>query len=98
MNGPTSTSRQSYYKHVVTGKARSQRQCILDFLEQHHIPANRRQISVMTGIAINAVCGRVNALIENGDVVVAYVAEDPITEKRVEWLEIPPKQLKLHLR
>jgi predicted transcriptional regulator len=85
-----STSRQAYRDHVISGRALSQREKILNFLERHQLPRNRREISHILGIPINAVTGRVNALIENGDLRVAYVDEDPVTGKRVEYIELMP--------
>jgi len=70
----------------------TQRERILDFLERHQMPRNRREISVMTGISINAVCGRVNALLEDDELHVAYVDEDQVTGKRVEFLEPKPTE------
>jgi len=81
------TSRSSYYDHVVSGKAKSQRERILELLRTDNLPPhNRREVSLVLRIPINAVCGRVKALIDNGDIRVAYIAEDPQTNKRVEYL------------
>ena len=82
------TSRSSYYDQVISGKAKSQRERILELLRTDNLPPhNRREISLRLHIPINAVCGRVRAMIDNGDIRVAYIAEDPQTNKRVEYLE-----------
>lgn len=97
MNNVKPTSRSSYYDHVITGKAKSQRVRIVESMLLHRYPRNRRQISLMTGIPINAVCGRVNALIENGDLQVAQIDIDPSTGRRVEYLAVTSKVLQARL-
>lgn len=87
------TSRTSYREHVLDGKARTQRERITELLEKTQEPWNRREISVVTEIPINAVCGRVKALIDSGELIVSYVAVDPSTNQRVEYLELPSKVL-----
>ena len=91
------TSRSSYYDHVVSGKSKSQRVRIMESMLLHRFPRNRREISLMTGIPINAVCGRVNALIENGDLQIARINIDPSTGRRVEYLAIPYKVIQARL-
>jgi len=94
----TATSRSSYRDHVISGKAKSQRQKILDLLEMASLPRNRREISLLLGIPINAVCGRVAALLENGDIRIAYVERDPQTNQRVEYLEfVYPEPTQLNI-
>ena len=83
---PRPTSRSSYYQHVIEGKAVSQRVQILDCLEANSLPLTRLQISDLTGIRLTSVCGRVNALIENGQVGVAYDGVDPATGRPAEYL------------
>ncbi len=95
--GVKETSRAAYQEHVRSGRAKTQREIILELLEKKWVPHNRRQISLLTGIPINAVCGRVNALLEDGALRVAYVDEDPVTGKRVEYLEPAPMQARLPL-
>jgi hypothetical protein len=82
-----STSIDSYYQHVIDGKARTQREKIYDCISQSSIPLTRRGISALTRIEINAVCGRVNSLIEAGLVQVALIARSGVTGKKVEYLE-----------
>lgn len=80
------TSRSSYYTHVIEGKAQTQRARILDCLESNPLPMTRLQISDLTGIRLTSVCGRVNALVENGQVGVAFEDIDPSTGRAAEFL------------
>lgn len=57
------TSLAAHYQHSVSGALLSQRQFILKFLKDNG-PRTRQQISDVTGIPINAVCGRVNELLK----------------------------------
>ena len=80
------TSRSSYYDHVMEGKSLSQREQILACLESNPLPMTRLTISDLTGIRLTSVCGRVNALIENGQVGVAFEDIDPSTGRAAEFL------------
>ena len=80
-----STSRSSYYQHVIEGKAKTQREQILECLKDSK-PLTRLQISDITGIRLTSVCGRVNALIENGQVSVDHEGIDPATNRPAEYL------------
>jgi len=91
MIGPKTASREAYREHVISGKAQSQRNRILNFMERHQLPRNRREISLLTGFPINVVTARVNALIENGDLVEEHFCVDPVTRHRVGYVEIPYK-------
>ena len=51
-------------------------------------PCTRKQIELGLGIGINAVCGRVNKLLQMGQIEVAYKDKCPITGKYVEFLRI----------
>ena len=96
-NNIREASRAAHYNHVIGGKSKSQREIIMDFMERHQLPRNRREIALMTGIPINAVTGRVNALIENGELIEEHFAEDPVTGQRVGYLEIPFKVIQARL-
>ena len=74
-------------EHVLSGKATSQNNRILTCLFESAVPLCRRQIMKLTGIEINAVCGRVNTLIKSELVRVAYEAVDPATNRLAEFLE-----------
>lgn len=89
MSGVRDTSREAYKKVVISGKAQSQRNRILRFMERHQLPRNRREISVLTGFPINIVTARVNALIKNGDLVEEHFCVDPVTKHRVWYVEVP---------
>ena len=91
--GVAQTSRGAYYEHVLNGGARTQRERIMALWDFMQIPLNRRQISELTHIPINAVCGRVGALLEADALVVSHTDLDPETNKRVEYLEPAPQEL-----
>ena len=56
----------------------------------------RKQIAVMTGLELSAVCGRVNSLITNKRLVARGERKDPFTGKNQELLGLPvPVQLDL---
>ena len=86
---PATASRSSYRSLVIEGKARTQREKIMLFMEQHQLPRNRREISIMTGYPINVVTGRVNALIEDGALIEEHFCVDPVTNRRVGYVEPP---------
>ena len=94
MTGPTYTSLVGYREHVISGKATSQRNRILGCLFESDTPLDRRQLSVLTRIPINAVCGRVNTLIKSELVHVAYEAVDPATGHIAQFIEPTWPQLK----
>ena len=82
-------SRSAHYNHVINGRAKYQREIIMEFMERHQLPRNRREIALITGIPINAVTGRVNALLENGELIEEHFATDPVTGQRVGYVEVP---------
>jgi hypothetical protein len=94
------TSRSAYQEHVVSGKAVTQRERILECLRDAATPLNRRQIHKLTGIPINAVAGRVNALMEekagnHALVRKVYDGRDPVTGAPCEYLEAVHRTFKL---
>lgn len=98
--GVRGTSRSAYQEHVVAGKAETQRERILECLRDSATPLNRRQIHKITGIPINAVTGRVNALMEEKDGAPAlvhkvYDGRDPVTGAPCEFLEAVHRTFKL---
>lgn len=90
--GVKQTSIDAYQEQAITGRSRTQRERILKFLVDHQMPRNRREISIMTGIPINAVCGRINDMLFEGQLHIAFIDEDPVTRKKVEYLEPKPKE------
>jgi len=91
MSGVKTASRASYYKLAISGRAKYQREIIMDFMERHQLPRNRREIALMTGLTINVVTGRVNALIDNNELIEEHFAVDLVTNRRVGYVEIPYK-------
>ena len=81
------TSLMAYQEHKASGKALSQRLQIFEFIKANQ-PVTRKQIEISLGIGINAVCGRVNKLLEMGMIEVAFKDKDPVTDRLVEFLRI----------
>ena len=81
------TSFIAYQEHKASGKALSQRLQIFEFIKANQ-PVTRKQIEISLGIGINAVCGRVNKLLEMGMIEVAFKDHCPITGKYVEFLRV----------
>jgi len=100
MSPPGSTSRDAYTKHVVKGKATTQRDRILRLLDEmaplsrheicRHFTATTFKNTWDDGpeIPLASVCGRVNALIESAQVRVAMTDIDKRTGQRVELVEL----------
>ena len=97
MSNVREASRSAYYDQVISGRTKYQREIIMEFMKRHQLPRNRREISLMTGLPINVVTGRVNSLIENGDLIEEHFAVDPVTNKRVGYVEIPYKVIQARL-
>lgn len=83
----TTTSREAYHDHVISGRATTQREQLLDLLQRSALPLTRYQLHLLTGIRLTSVCGRINALMDAGQVVVDRVDLDPQTGKRAEYLQ-----------
>ena len=66
MNKIRTTSRVAYEDLKMSGKRLTQKERIVRVLKEKETPMSRKEISVMTGIEINAVSGRVNDLIKDG--------------------------------
>ncbi len=81
------TSLMAYQEHKASGKALSQRLQIFEFIKANQ-PCTRKQIELGLGIGINAVCGRVNKLLEMGMIEVAFKDKDPVTDRLVEFLRM----------
>jgi hypothetical protein len=94
VTGPTYSSLVGYREHVLSGKATSQNNRILTCLFESAVPLCRRQIMKLTGIEINAVCGRVNTLIKSELARVAFEAVDPATGHLAQFIEPTWPQLK----
>ena len=81
------TSFMAYQEHKTNGKALSQRLQIFEFIKANQ-PVTRKQIEISLGIGINAVCGRVNKLLETGMIEIGFKDYCPITGKYVEFLRV----------
>ena len=93
---PTLTSLTSYREAVLSGATGSQRGKILACLFDSAVPLSRQQITQVTGIPLNAVCGRVNQLLGREKVPekqreplikVAYEEKHPVSGGVREYLE-----------
>jgi chromosome segregation and condensation protein ScpB len=94
---PTLTSLTSYREAVLNGKLSGQRARIMACLFDSAVPLSRQQITQVTGIPINAVCGRVNELLGRVKDIpeekqiklirVAYEEKHPISGGTREYLE-----------
>ena len=80
----TITSSHAHRAHLLSGM-RTQRERVLACIVAN-APCSRRQIKELTGIEINAVCGRVNTLLKSDLVAVLFEDRDPNTDKLVEML------------
>lgn len=86
MDTVKATSRSAYLHHSIDGHTVSQREHIMRCLSVSG-PLTRFQVSRLTGIRLTSVCGRVKALIDNGQIVISHEAEDPMTGKAAEYLK-----------
>lgn len=83
------TSVKAYRELVKSGKAKTQRDHIFNSIvtySDNGMCLCRSQIENITGYKINAVCGRVNELLEMGMIHVLWTAESPVTGNTVEFL------------
>ena len=64
MSNVSLTSTHAHREQIVSGRAQSQRERILECLKDSAVPLTRRQVSELTRIPINAVTGRVNPIVE----------------------------------
>lgn len=83
------TSVKAYRELVKSGKAKTQRDHIFNYLVRYSdngMCLCRTQLEQITGYTINAVCGRVNELLEMNMIEVFWTAESPATGKTVEFL------------
>jgi len=87
MSNVSLTSTHAHREQIVSGRAQSQRERILECLKNSAVPLTRRQISELTRIPINAVCGRVDTLLVSELVCIAYEDEDQGTGTSAQFLE-----------
>jgi len=82
----TSTSREAYMRRVLNGSARRVDDRVFKALIDQQVPMTRRQISVASGVPINAVPAAVLKLKEAGVVKTSHYDKDPGTGFRAEYL------------
>lgn len=94
----TATSYRSYRELLDTGKVRGQQFKILNAMREGRA-YTRRELTALTGLEINAVCGRVNELLQSGALVKAHEVKDPVTHQTVETvaLNVGERQQRLFL-
>lgn len=81
------TSREAYDELVSNGKESSQRARILHYLLRRTKPVTRLQISEDIKIPINAISGRVNAMVEDGIIMEREAITCPISGRTVMGVE-----------
>ena len=84
----TKTSKQAYDELVSSGKAATQRGIILNAMLRQYRGLTRRELSTVSGLEINAVCGRVNELVKNGALKEDREVRCPTTGKTVSLVEL----------
>lgn len=89
----TKTSLSAYRALQMDGQLQAkEREVLAAFGGETDLLLTRQDIAAKTGIAINSVCGRVNALIKKGFLVVDDETRiSPITRKPQELLGLPVK-------
>lgn len=80
------TSWSAYQDVLRGGVAKNQCEQILQSINFSQTPVSRAEIAKSTGVSINAVCGRVNALLAAEVIYVAGVSKCKITGRNVEKL------------
>ncbi|KKL59362.1 hypothetical protein LCGC14_2216150 [marine sediment metagenome] len=82
------TSLTAYRESVLDGTVTAQHGKIMRvFYKFRGVLLNRRQVSELTDLKINAVTGRVRSLIDSGLLEVGPEKRDPITGRKVEYLK-----------
>ena len=84
------TSFFAYQDLKQSGKVLSQKLKVFFYIKDNP-NVSRNQIAKALNIGINAVCGRVNELLEKGHIEVAEISPCPITGKNVEKLRVRGK-------
>jgi predicted transcriptional regulator len=79
------TKLEAYFEMCESGKMGTQEKTVFNYIIKHP-GCTRRQIKDNCRLEINAVCGRVKKLIDEGKVCVIGTCGDPITKKNVEML------------
>lgn len=77
------TSIIAYDQHKASGKLTTQAQHIFDCM-QFNRDYSRRELMSVTGLEINAICGRVNELVAKGALCVGNSRKCSITNKLIQ--------------
>jgi len=91
------TSKESYIQHVSSGNKQKQLEHVIDKIKQHVLSCDyqtqgglsRRQISVITGIELGAVAGRVNKLVKLDLLIEHGKIKDLLTNRMVGLVRLP---------
>lgn len=82
------TSWSAYQDVLRGGVAKTQAEQVLQVLNFQQGPVSRASLSKLTGISINAICGRVNELLAAEVIYVAEVSKCEVTGRSVEKLGV----------
>ena len=88
--GVRQTSREAYARAKVSGKLTAQQKAVMAWLKGRIGDATRQEISKGSGIAINAVCGRVKELLDAGEIVETGRRRCRVTGENVNALVVMP--------
>ena len=97
MNTVAHTSKAAYSQHVSSGNKQKQLEHVIDKIKQHVLSCDyqtqgglsRRQISVITGIELGAVAGRVNKLVKLDLLIEHGKIKDLLTNRMVGLVRLP---------
>lgn len=89
----TSTSLRSYESLKASGFC-GQHATIVSHMQKGRL-YSRRQLAKLTGLETSSVAGRVNELIEQGQVVVCGTIKCPHTQRTVEAVKLAGEQMEL---
>ena len=77
------TSIIAYQQLKSEGKELTQKQRILQLINDENRPLSRKEISAITGLEINAISGRVNTLLKEGKIKEVDKKKCPISNKTI---------------
>lgn len=90
--GVATTSIDNYHQHKRSGKLGAQEQQIIDHCSRPSrfvVNWTRSELAHYTGIRLSSVCGRVNRLIEIGELEEAGTRRCTVTGKTVQAIRLP---------
>lgn len=91
--GVRDTSIEAYRKLAATGKLSGQQKIVFDYLKASIGGRTRQEIARDTGLKINAVCGRVNELMNDFSPPLVYEPRKKtcsVTKEKVNAIEVAP--------